>query len=38
MRTVTGKDSESKKVAFAKSSTKYDTDAEYQEATYNLVG
>lgn len=38
MRTITGKDLESWKVAFAKSGIKYDTDAEYQEAIYNLVG
>ncbi len=37
MRTITGKDLESWKVAFAKSDIKYDTDAEYQEAIYNLV-
>ncbi len=38
MRTITGKDLESWKLAFAKSGIKYDTDAEYQEAIYNLVG
>jgi hypothetical protein len=38
MRTITGKDLESWKVAFAKSGIKYDTDEEYQEAIYNLVG
>jgi len=38
MRTITGKDLESWKVAFAKSGIQYDTDAEYQEAIYNLVG
>ena len=38
MRTVTGKDLESWKVAFAKSGIKYETDEEYQEAIYNLVG
>lgn len=37
MRTITGKDLESWKVAFAKSGIKYDTDEEYQEAIYNLV-
>jgi hypothetical protein len=38
MRTITGKDLESWKFAFAKSGIKYDTDEEYQEAIYNLVG
>lgn len=38
MRTITGKDLESWKVAFAKSGITYDTDEEYQEAIYNLVG
>jgi len=38
MRTITCKDLESWKVAFAKSGIKYDTDEEYQEAIYNLVG
>lgn len=38
MQTITGKDLESWKVAFAKSGIKYETDAEYQEAIYNLVG
>ena len=38
MRTITGKDLENWKVAFAKSGIKYDTDEEYQEAIYNLVG
>ncbi|MBI1857361.1 hypothetical protein HY003_04020 [Candidatus Saccharibacteria bacterium] len=38
MRTISGKDLESWKVAFAKTGIKYDTDAEYQEAIYNLVG
>ncbi len=38
MRTITGKDLESWKVAFAKSGIKYDSDEEYQEAIYNLVG
>lgn len=37
MRTITGKDLEDWKVAFAKSGIKYDTDEEYQEAIYNLV-
>jgi len=37
MRTITGKDLESWKVAFAKSGITYDTDEEYQEAIYNLV-
>jgi hypothetical protein len=37
MRTITGKDLESWKVAFAKSGIKYDSDEEYQEAIYNLV-
>lgn len=37
MRTITGKDLESWKVAFAKSGITYDTDDEYQEAIYNLV-
>ncbi len=37
MRTITGKDLEYWKIAFAKSGIKYDTDAEYQEAIYNLV-
>lgn len=37
MRTITGKDLEEWKVAFAKSGIKYDTDEEYQEAIYNLV-
>lgn len=38
MRTITVKDLESWKVAFAKSGIKYDSDEEYQEAIYNLVG
>ncbi len=38
MRTITGKDLEEWKVAFAKSGITYDTDEEYQEAIYNLVG
>ena len=38
MRTITGKDLESWKVAFAKSGITYDTDEEYEEAIYNLVG
>ncbi len=38
MRTITSKDLESWKVAFAKSGITYDTDEEYQEAIYNLVG
>lgn len=38
MRTITGKDLEDWKVAFAQSGIKYDTDEEYQEAIYNLVG
>lgn len=37
MRTITGKDLESWKVALAKSGITYDTDEEYQEAIYNLV-
>lgn len=37
MRTITGKDLEDWKVAFAKSGITYDTDEEYQEAIYNLV-
>lgn len=37
MRTITGKDLESWKVALAKSGIKYETDDEYQEAIYNLV-
>lgn len=37
MRTITGKDLESWKVAFAKSGITYDTDEDYQEAIYNLV-
>lgn len=37
MRTITGKDLESWKVAFAKSGITYDSDEEYQEAIYNLV-
>lgn len=37
MRTITGKDLEKWKVAFAKSGITYDTDEEYQEAIYNLV-
>lgn len=37
MRTITGKDLESWKVAFAKSGITYETDEEYQEAIYNLV-
>mgnify|MGYP001545315614 CR=1 FL=1 len=37
MRTITGKDLEDWKVAFAKSGIKYDTDEEYQEAIYNLA-
>lgn len=38
MRTITGKDLEDWKMAFAKSGIQYDTDEEYQEAIYNLVG
>lgn len=38
MRTITGKDLESWKIALAKSGIKYETDEEYQEAIYNLVG
>ena len=38
MRTITSKDLENWKVAFAQSGIKYDTDEEYQEAIYNLVG
>ncbi len=38
MSTITGKDLESWKVAFAMSGIKYDIDEEYQEAIYNLVG
>lgn len=38
MRTITCKNLESWKVAFAKSGIKYDTDEVYQEAIYNLVG
>lgn len=38
MRTITGKDLEEWKIAFAQSGIKYDTDEEYQEAIYNLVG
>lgn len=38
MRTITGKDLENWKIAFAKSGIKYDSDEEYQEAIYNLVG
>ncbi len=38
MRTITGKDLENWKIAFAKSGIKYETDEEYQEAIYNLVG
>ncbi len=37
MRTITGKDLESWKGAFARSGITYDTDEEYQEAIYNLV-
>lgn len=37
MYTVTGKDLESWKVAFAKSGITYETDEEYQEAVYNLA-
>lgn len=37
MRTITGKDLEEWKIAFAKSGITYDTDEEYQEAIYNLV-
>lgn len=38
MPTITGKDLEDWKVAFAQSGIKYDSDEEYQEAIYNLVG
>lgn len=38
MRTITDKDLESWKVAFAKSGITYETDEEYQEAIYNLMG
>lgn len=37
IRTITGKDLESWKVAFAKSGIIYETNEEYQEAIYNLV-
>jgi len=37
MRTITGKDLENWKIAFAKSGITYDSDEEYQEAIYNLV-
>lgn len=38
MRTITGKDLDDWKIAFAQSGIKYETDEEYQEAIYNLVG
>ena len=38
MHTITGKDLESWKLAFDKSGIKYETDEEYQEVIYNLVG
>lgn len=37
MRTITGKDLESWKVAFVKPGIAYDTDEEYQEAIYSIV-
>jgi len=38
MMKLTDKELAEWKEAFAKSGIKYDTDAEYQEAIYNLVG